>query len=169
MSAITQGEREVSVLGVKGRAFNVVAAENGRILNQKIKTFSREYMEHGRKQRLSVELRFDDDCRNGHETFSITASGWEWERGAWRETFGGCCHEEIAKRFPELAPLIQWHLVSTDGPMNYTANTLYHALEHGSTHAWVYYTGGIDPQGIAGKGERLVGYVKADKAKEALS
>ena len=159
------------MLGVKSRAFNVVTAESGRILNQKIKTFAREYMEHGRKQRLSVELRFDDECGNGHETFSITASGWERDHNSWRQTIGGCCHDEIAKKFPELAPLIKWHLCSTDGPMHYTANTLYHALEHGATHAWVYYKGpsASDPLRLGDDGvkERLLGYLKDDKAREA--
>jgi hypothetical protein len=40
---------------------------------------------------------------------------------------GGCIHEDIAKHFPELMPYIKWHLTSTDGPMHYLANTLYHA------------------------------------------
>lgn len=37
----------------------------------------------------------------------------------------GCIHETIAAAFPELAPFIKWHLVSTDGPMHYVANTVY--------------------------------------------
>ena len=125
MNEITKQEAAISVHGAPARAFNVVRADNGRILNQRIKTFAREYMEHGRKQRLSVELRFDDSCNNGHETFAITADGHELDRGAWRESIGGCCHDEIARRFPELAPLIQWHLVSTDGPMHYEGNVVY--------------------------------------------
>jgi hypothetical protein len=36
-------------------------------------------------------------------------------------------HEELAVVFPELAHLTKWHLVSTDGPMHYIANTTYHA------------------------------------------
>lgn len=38
---------------------------------------------------------------------------------------GGCIHEDIAKRLPELAPYIKWHLCATDEPMHYLANTLY--------------------------------------------
>lgn len=167
MNAITKDEAEVLVHGVKGRAFGVVTADNGRIMNQRIKTFSREYTEHNRRQRLSATLRFDDECRNGHETFAITADGHEYDRGAWRESIGGCCHDEIEKRFPELAPLIKWHLCSTDGPMHYTANTLYHALEHGATHAWVYFTGEVDPLKIGGNKERLLGYENAPVAREA--
>lgn len=124
-------EREGEVLGVKGRFFGVVVADNGRILNQRFKTFSREYTEHGQKYRIAAELRFDDECRNGHETFSITADGRVWDRGAWRDSFGGCCHEQIAQHFPALAPLIPWHLCSTNGPMHYEANAVYLAGDRG--------------------------------------
>lgn len=68
-------------------------------------------------------LRFDDDCGNGHNTFSITMDSLAQHAGA----FGGCMHDEIAQVFPEYAHLIKWHLMSTDGPMHYIANTLYHA------------------------------------------
>lgn len=79
---------------------------------------------------LSVSLRFDDNCRNGHHTFSITATMYDSHRPKRdREVAGGCLHGDIAEWFPELAPLIKWHLVSTDGPMHYIANTLYHASD----------------------------------------
>lgn len=52
---------------------------------------------------------------------------------------GGCCHDEVAKHFPELAPLIKWHLCSSDGPMHYLANTVYHATEHCPKSAWVHF------------------------------
>ena len=40
---------------------------------------------------------------------------------------GGCIHSEIAEHFPQLAPYIRWHLTSTNGPMHYLANAMYHA------------------------------------------
>jgi hypothetical protein len=64
-----------------------------------------------------------------------------------------CLHDEIAKAFPELAKYIKWHLCSTDGPMHYVANTVFHADEHGPTHAWVYFTGQADPLGIGDAGD----------------
>lgn len=66
-------------------------------------------------------IRFDDKCRNGHNTFSITGETWDGS--------GGCIHDEIARAFPHLAPFIKWHGVSTDGPTHYVANTVYHAGE----------------------------------------
>lgn len=70
---------------------------------------------------IKVNVRFDDECGNGYNTFSITADVYIPGRRA-----GGCLHEDVAKHFPELAPFIKWHLCSTDGPMHYIANTLYH-------------------------------------------
>lgn len=78
---------------------------------------------------VRVEMRYDDQCNNKHNTFSITGSTYDWEsrgkREGWVESGGGCVHEAIAKAYPELAHLIKWHLVSDDAPMHYIANTLY--------------------------------------------
>ena len=51
----------------------------------------------------------------------------------WMEDSSGRVHGEIAKRFPELAPAIRWHLCGVpSGPMHYEANGLYW---------WEHYTG----------------------------
>ena len=47
----------------------------------------------------------------------------------------GCCHNEVIKHFPELAQYIRWHLVSSDGPLHYIANTLH----------WLGYSGPARP------------------------
>lgn len=88
---------------------------------------------------IIAEVRHDDECGNGHNTFAITAEIYEpyMQRGeatainakgrtVWLNSCG-CCHEEVAKHFPLLAPFIKWHLTSTDGPMHYLASTIYHA------------------------------------------
>lgn len=125
MNKIIKHECAVSLFGLGARAHNVVADDtSGRIRNQKIVT-SKEFSEDGQKFRITARLRFDDECQNGHETFSITGDLDIFERGRIRDYSGGCIHEEIEKHFPELAHLIKWHLVSTDGPMHYLGNTLY--------------------------------------------
>lgn len=143
------------------------------------KHFRADYTEvDGTPAVLIAKVRYDDECGNGHNTFSITGELYDrpsYMRGepavdhesGKRLWLGacGCLHDEIAKRFPELAPLIKWHLTSSDGPMHYIANTVYHADEHGPTHAWVYFTG-PDPLKIDTQ-ERLLGYVKARQAHEA--
>lgn len=78
--------------------------------------------------KMTVQLRFDDECGNGHNTFSITAD-IRGGRGLQKIDMGGCLHGEISKHFPEFAHLIRWHLVSTDGPMHYLANTTYLASD----------------------------------------
>ena len=85
---------------------------------QFVKTFGNEV--------IKAMVRFDDRCGNGHNTFSITG---ELGRLGKQPDTCGCIHEEISKHFPELVPYIKYHLVSTDGPMHYIANTLFHVQE----------------------------------------
>lgn len=74
---------------------------------------------------MHATIRFDDDCHNNHNTFAITGYGWydHYKSKDW--DLGGCCHEMIAKVFPELEPLIRWHLMDTNGPMHYPGNVTY--------------------------------------------
>lgn len=72
---------------------------------------------------IKATVRYDDQCRNGHNTFSITGEIYLPRRPDGGG--GGCLHDEISKAFPELAPLIKWHLCSSDGPMHYLENTVY--------------------------------------------
>jgi len=85
---------------------------------------------------LRAEVRYDNRCGNRYPHFAITGTGFTRRvlRGEERVTFeggnywsdrGGCLHEEIAATFPELASLIQWHLVDTAAPMHYIANGMY--------------------------------------------
>lgn len=92
------------------------------------KHLHKEYTnESGEHCRLIVQLRFDDDCRNGHNTFSITGDLFEGKHHSC-----GCLHDEISKVFPELQKYIKWHLCSTDGPLHYIANTCYWARKRHS-------------------------------------
>ena len=77
------------------------------------------------KETVKVKVRYDDTCRNGHNSLGITCD--IYERG--RDVGGGCNHELIVKLMPEMEKFIKWHLVSTDGPLHCVANTLYHAKE----------------------------------------
>lgn len=93
--------------------------------NQRWISEARPIRGYGKGAEIRAEIRFDDSCGNGHNTFAITA---EVRRPKARDCDAcGCLHDDIAAVFPELAPLIKWHLVSTDGPMHYPANALYHA------------------------------------------
>lgn len=72
-------------------------------------------------ERMVVTLRFDDNCKNGHLTFAITCDIYEGTR----YVGGGANHGRIWEVFPELRPLIKWHLCSTDGPLHYPTDVLY--------------------------------------------
>lgn len=74
---------------------------------------------------LTVTIRYDDRCGNGHNTFSIT--GELRINGRWDS--GGCVHELIQEQFPGYRHLIKWHLVSSDGPMHYIADTLFNVSD----------------------------------------
>lgn len=105
------------------------------LTKQQYKSFGpRAISGYGPGAALWVHVRYDDNCGNGHNTFAITgtvkAPRPKGHRGHWNNNVsGGCLHEEIARVFPELAPLIKWHLTSSDGPTHYVANTLYHASD----------------------------------------
>ncbi len=124
-STTIRPERVGDILGVPGRFHNVIVwpQVGGELANQKWYSDKRQWMEGRDRVTMQVEIQHDDNCKNGRPSFAVTASGWR--NG--RQDFGGCCHELIAEKFPELAPLIQWHLCATDGPMHYIANTVYHA------------------------------------------
>jgi hypothetical protein len=109
------------------------------LTKQQVKKERAEYLDdQGRECVIVAELRYDDECGNGHNTFSITAEVFDRHeriphevkaitksgKSVWRGSCG-CCHEDIAKHFPHLDRFIKWHLTSADGPMHYIANTVY--------------------------------------------
>jgi hypothetical protein len=90
------------------------------VTTKQCKTFGPVACEHPHYHHsttITVEVRYDDRHGNGHNTFSIIAT--------LSDGGGGRMDEDVARLFPQLAPLIKYHQVSTDGPMHYVANTLY--------------------------------------------
>ena len=99
----------------------------------------KEYGYKNIKIEITASIRFDDNCGNGHNTFSITGDIRKaGTTSDYHYISGGCIHSDIEKHFPELSHLIKWHLVSSDGPLHYIANTTYHALQHEPNKAHVY-------------------------------
>lgn len=121
-----RSEQAGTMFGVGGRFENAFESDEGYISTQTFKA-ARDTADGGR---VLVKIRFDDNPVNHHETFTITGNYWTAEdhkRRMKEPSRCGCIHGEIARTFPELAHLIKWHLTSTDGPMHYIANTVYHA------------------------------------------
>jgi hypothetical protein len=120
-----------SINGVPGTlkiAAQPGARAPGCFYTQKWTSVLRKVSGYGAGAEMNVEIRFDDQCKNGHNSFAITASIYTpRSRRMGDIESGGCLHEEIARVFPELAGFVQWHLFDTNAPMHYIANTLYHA------------------------------------------
>lgn len=105
--------------------------------------FIKQVKHDGEDAIFRAEVRYGDDCKNGHNTFSVTGTLFErkFSRGEEKlrllhgpnkgkvvgTTMGGCLHEEVEKYVPELKDYIKWHLFSTDGPMHYIENAKYWA------------------------------------------
>lgn len=81
----------------------------------------------GGKEKTVIKIRLNDECKNGHEDFSITADIYEKRRGeSWQDVGGGCCHEHILSIRPDLAPFAALHLATWEGvPMHALANAFY--------------------------------------------
>ena len=90
------------------------------LIKKQVKKFQAEGNVYGEMLNIIVTVRYDDQCNNGHNSFSITG---EYRGG------GGCIHDIISENFPELRHLIKWHLFDSTGPMHYLANTMYHASD----------------------------------------
>lgn len=130
------------------------------LTTKQVKTFGPKEFTYGSdRYRITAQVRYDDSCGNGHNSFAITADIKRLNRTRWVDDSCGMCHKDVAKNFPELAPLLKWHLCSSDGPMHYLANTRYHiqqdALDYArSTAIWpeasngelidLLYKGGLD-------------------------
>lgn len=83
----------------------------------------------------TLELRHDDNCGNGHNTFTMGISS----PGSYSRD-----EEVLEKAFPEYAHMLKWHLMSTDGPMHYIPNALYWSGFTKWTEAnWDYFTSTI--------------------------
>jgi len=99
-------------------------------------TFKKKFRRENDEKVVTVTIRFDDECNNGHNSLGITAS--VYEKNCPGGGSFGCCHEDVVELFPELEKYIKWHLTSSDGPMYYVENTMYHADEHGPKYAHLY-------------------------------
>jgi hypothetical protein len=140
-------EKAHSIHGVNGTLTTVWEAgarAPGCFVKQKWVSEARKISGYGAGGVIRVSIHYDDECRNKHNSFAIKASVYtDRSRRLNDIEAGGCLHEDIARVFPELAHLIQWHLFDANGPMHYVANTIYHATnwadsryEPGAPCAW---------------------------------
>ena len=94
--------------------------------------------EDGKPITVVAEVRYDDTCGNGHNTFAITGAVYRLDKHPGETTVihktakkmlwmseCGCVHEAVAKHFPPLAPFLKWHLFDSTGPMHYIPNAVH--------------------------------------------
>ena len=78
---------------------------------------------------VCVKIRLNDECKNGHQDFSIVATIYEANKPKNNNYMitGGCCHDEILKAFPEFKTFVDLHLCDYIGaPLYAIENGLYH-------------------------------------------
>ena len=85
----------------------------------------------GRK--WDIEISLNDECKNGHQDFSLTGSCYEaGKRKTDRNMItGGACGDEIARLFPEYAIFNNLHLCDYLGIPMYCAANGFYFLQHG--------------------------------------
>ena len=113
---------------------------------QRIKLGPKLFTVKGEQYRITADVRHDDDCGNGYNSFSILCTVEKKARNhRWTFYSGGCQHEEFSKHWPEYAHLTKWHGCGTNQPTHYIANTLYLAgdkdcngLRKGDVSRWAY-------------------------------
>lgn len=98
------------------------------------------FTENKEKYRITVTISLDDDCHNNMCDWSVTADIRQKNKyGTYGEYMGGCCHNEVAKHFPELAKFISLHLCNHYGaPMYPVENGIYHVRRSGISVAMSY-------------------------------
>lgn len=76
-----------------------------------------------------IKIKLNDECKNGHQDFSITANLYKHNAVKTDRNCigGGCCHDDILKIAPEFKQFVNLHLCDKDGiPMYASANGYYH-------------------------------------------
>lgn len=98
------------------------------------------FTENEEEYRMTVTVSLDDDCHNNMCDWSVTADiRQKNKQGTYVEYMGGCCHDEVAKHFPELAKFIPLHCSNHYGaPMCPVANGIYHIIKGGMSVAMEY-------------------------------
>lgn len=90
---------------------------------------SKTFTQDGTKFDIYISIRLNDECKNGHQDFSITGDIYLHDKPKTDKYYfsGGCIHNDILKHFPEFKIFIDLHLSQYNGvPMYAIENGFYH-------------------------------------------
>ena len=85
-------------------------------------------VENNKKVNCEIKISLNDECKNGHQDFHITATFWEIGKPRNDKYFyaAGSCHDEILKHFPEYKIFVDLHGCDYLGvPSHCVANGFY--------------------------------------------
>jgi len=92
--------------------------------------FTRQTKEYGLVD-IILNLRYDDEGGNSHNSFSITAAVHKGGKNYSGHSLIACgvFTKFIKHNLPDFAYLSKWHWMTSEGPLHYIANTQYHASD----------------------------------------
>lgn len=97
----------------------------------------RETKNIDKRRKINVYIELDDDCKNGHQDFSITGTLFEGYFGEIKDW--GSIHDKILKYFPEYKIFVALHLCDYNGiHMHFISNLIYH-LKNSPDKVGEYY------------------------------
>lgn len=112
------------------------ATAESKLVKHQVKEFWATFTEENRTRVCHLEVRWDDSCGNGHNSFAMTGAVYHTPDIEIAKAHKnndrmigrcGCVHDAIAAAFPQFKHLLKWHLCSSDEPMHYTANAKFWA------------------------------------------
>lgn len=78
-------------------------------------------------KKIIVKIRLNDECKNGHQDFAITADIYEKATsGRYIWSCSGCCHDEILKYLPKFKLFVDLHLSDYSGVPMYAIENGYY-------------------------------------------
>lgn len=100
------------------------------LVKYQVKEYNTKIEMGGKMMDLVVKACWDDCCGNKRNSLSVTGAVYDRSLKRDQVIISGCIHEIIltADGIPqEVKDLIPFHLCSSDSPMHYRANVMYHA------------------------------------------
>lgn len=82
---------------------------------------------------IYIKIRLNDECKNGHQDFAITADIYQKGKPKTDRYFisGGCCHDEIIAARPDLSMFVNLHLCDYQGIPTYAVENGFYHLRQG--------------------------------------